>query len=341
VNLSDFDYDLPEELIAQDPSPSRDGSRLMVVRLNTNEVAHKSFKDLPVFLKSGDALVINDTKVIPARLLGKKKVTGAGIEVLLLKKLEKNRWEALVKPGRRAPAGTEITFNGGLLECRILKSTSYGGRIVEFRYDGSFDEILDKVGLMPVPPYIKKPLSDRQRYQTVYAREAGSAAAPTAGLHFSPELLQRVKDMGVAIIPVLLHVGLGTFRPVEVEDIRQHHMHAEYYEISQEAAAAINQTKQRGGRVIAVGTTTTRCLESAVQKYGHLRPCSGWTDIFIYPGYHFQVIDGLVTNFHLPKSTLLMMVSALAGREKILAAYEEAVRQRYRFFSFGDAMLLI
>jgi len=341
VNLSDFDYDLPEELIAQEPPLSRDSSRLMVVRLDRNEFIHKNFKDLPEYLKSGDTLVINDTKVIPARLLGKKKVTGANMEVLLLKKLDKYRWEALVKPGKRAPAGTEIIFNGGLLECRILESTSYGGRIVEFRYEGNFDEILDKVGLMPVPPYIKKALSDRNRYQTVYAREAGSAAAPTAGLHFSPELLQKIKNMGITIIPVLLHVGLGTFRPVEVEDITLHHMHAEYYEISEKAAEIINQTKQRGGRVIAVGTTTTRCLESAAQKYGQVRPCSGWTDIFIYPGYHFSVIDGLITNFHLPKSTLLMMVSALAGREKILAAYREAVRQKYKFFSFGDAMLLI
>lgn len=341
MNLSDFDYNLPEELIAQDPSPSRDGSRLMVVSLDRNEFVHKNFTDLPDYLKSGDTLVINDTRVIPARLLGKKKVTGANMEVLLLKELEENRWEALVRPGKRAPAGTGITFNDGLLEGRILDSTPYGGRIVEFFYEGSFEEILERVGLMPTPPYIKKPLLDRQRYQTVYAREAGSAAAPTAGLHFSPELLKKIRDMGVTITPVLLHVGLGTFRPVEVADIRQHHMHAEYYEISEEAAAIISQTKQRGGRVIAVGTTTTRCLESAAKEYGQVKPCSGWTDIFIYPGYRFQVIDGLVTNFHLPKSTLLMMVSALAGREKILAAYEEAVRQKYRFFSFGDAMLLV
>lgn len=341
MNLSDFDYNLPEELIAQDPSPTRDSSRLMVVRLDSNEIAHKNFKDLPEYLQPGDTLVINDTRVIPARLLGKKKVTGANIEVLLLKKLEKNRWEALVRPGKRAPAGTGITFNDGLLEGRIIDSTPYGGRIVEFYYEGSFEEILERVGLMPTPPYIKKPLLDRQRYQTVYAREAGSAAAPTAGLHFSPEIIKKIKDMGVTFAPVLLHVGLGTFRPVEVADITLHHMHAEYYEISEESAGIINEAKQRGGRIIAVGTTTTRCLESAAKEYGKIRPCSGWTDIFIYPGYHFQVIDGLITNFHLPKSTLLMMVSALAGREKILAAYEEAVRQKYRFFSFGDAMLLV
>lgn len=341
MNLLDFDYVLPEELIAQDPVLSRDSSRLMVVRLDREEFLHKHFTDLPDYLKPGDTLVINDTKVIPARLLGKKNVTGANMEVLLLKKLENDRWEALVRPGKRAPAGTGITFNGGLLEARILEDTPYGGRIVEFYYEGSFDEVLERVGLMPVPPYIKKPLSDRQRYQTVYAREAGSAAAPTAGLHFSPELLKKIKDMGVAVVPVLLHVGLGTFRPVEVADIRLHHMHAEYYEISSETAAVINQTKQRGGRVIAVGTTTTRCLESAAKEYGQVCACSGWTEIFIYPGYHFQAIDGLITNFHLPKSTLLMMVSALAGREKILAAYEEAVRLKYRFFSFGDAMLLL
>jgi S-adenosylmethionine:tRNA ribosyltransferase-isomerase len=341
VNLSDFDYDLPEELIAQDPCESRDGSRLMIVPLDRDEFEHRCFRDLLKYLRPGDNLVVNDTKVIPARLLGEKKVTGAKMEVLLLKKLEKDRWEALVRPGKRAPAGTGITFNGGLLECRILDDTVYGGRIVEFYYSGSFHEILNRVGLMPVPPYIKKPLSDRHRYQTVYAREAGSAAAPTAGLHFSPELLSSIRAMGVTITPVLLHVGLGTFRPVEVQDISLHHMHAEYYEISGKSAAAINLTKQQGGRVIAVGTTTTRCLESVAQEYGQIRPCSGWTDIFIYPGYRFQVIDGLVTNFHLPKSTLLMMVSALAGRDRILSAYKEAVRQKYRFFSFGDAMLIV
>jgi S-adenosylmethionine:tRNA ribosyltransferase-isomerase len=263
------------------------------------------------------------------------------MEVLLLKKQEGDRWETLVRPGKRAHAGTEISFKDGLLEGRVLDETDYGGRIVEFHYDGSFDEILERIGLMPTPPYIKKPLLDRHRYQTFYGREAGSAAAPTAGLHFSQELLGRIRDMGVTITPVLLHVGLGTFRPVEVQDISLHHMHAEYFEISKESSAAINQTRQQGGRVIAVGTTTTRCLESTAQEHGQVRSCSGWTDIFIYPGYRFKVIDGLVTNFHLPKSTLLMMVSALAGREKILSAYEEAVRQKYRFFSFGDAMLII
>ena len=313
----------------------------MVVRLDRSEFEHRNFRDLLEYLKPGDNLVINDTKVIPARLLGGKKVTGARMEVLLLKKQEGDRWETLVRPGKRAPAGTEISFKDGLLEGRVLDETDYGGRIVEFHYDGSFDDILERVGLMPIPPYIKKPLLDRHRYQTVYAREAGSAAAPTAGLHFSPELLSSIRAMGVTITPVLLHVGLGTFRPVEVADVSMHHMHAEYYEISQEAAATINETKQRGGRVIAVGTTTTRCLESVAQKHGQVCACSGWTDIFIYPGYRFKVIDGMVTNFHLPKSTLLMMISALAGRERILAAYEEAVRQKYRFFSFGDAMLIV
>jgi S-adenosylmethionine:tRNA ribosyltransferase-isomerase len=273
--------------------------------------------------------------------MGKKEGTGAQIEVLLLKQLDGNRWESLVRPGKRVSSGTRIIFDRGILECRVLHSTDFGGRIVEFSFDGPFEEILEQVGVMPLPPYIKKPLLDRNRYQTIYARQAGSAAAPTAGLHFSPELLGRIREMGVAVAPVLLHVGLGTFRPVKVEDIRQHHMHAEYYEISEEAAGEIAATRRRGGRVIAVGTTTTRCLESAAEKDGRVCPASGWTEIFIYPGYRFKAIDGLVTNFHLPKSTLLLMISALAGREKILAAYQEAVRMRYRFFSFGDAMLII
>jgi len=341
VNLSDFDYILPEELIAQEPSEQRDISRLMVVPLTGEKTEHRRFKDLVDYLKPGDTLVINDTKVIPARLIGKKEGTGAQIEVLLLKQLDRDRWETLVRPGKRAPVGTRITFGQGLLECRVLDGTEFGGRVVQFSFDGPFEEVLDRVGVMPLPPYIKKPLLEQHRYQTIYARWAGSAAAPTAGLHFSPEMLDRIKGMGVAVVPVLLHVGLGTFRPVKVEDIRQHHMHAEYYEISEEASTAIAETKRRGGRVIAVGTTTTRCLESAAEEDGKVSPGSGWTEIFIYPGYRFKVINGLVTNFHLPKSTLLMMVSALAGREKILAAYNEAVKKRYRFFSFGDAMLII
>lgn len=341
MNLSDFDYFLPEELIAQEPSEQRDISRLMVVPLTGEKTEHRRFKDLVDYLKPGDTLVINDTKVIPARLIGKKEGTGAQIEVLLLKQLDMDRWETLVRPGKRAPVGTRIIFGQGLLECRVLDGTEFGGRVVQFSFDGPFEEVLDRVGVMPLPPYIKKPLLEQHRYQTIYARWAGSAAAPTAGLHFSPELLNRIREMGVVVAPVLLHVGLGTFRPVKVEDIRLHHMHAEYYEISEETSTAIAETRRRGGRVIAVGTTTTRCLESAAGEEGKVNPGSGWTEIFIYPGYRFKVIEGLVTNFHLPKSTLLMMVSALAGREKILAAYNEAVKNGYRFFSFGDAMLII
>jgi S-adenosylmethionine:tRNA ribosyltransferase-isomerase len=341
LDLLDFSYDLPEELIAQEPRELRDSSRLMVIRQDKDVFEHREFKDILHYLKPGDNLIVNDTKVIPARLLGTKKNTGARMEVLLLKRLESDCWEALVKPGKRAPAGTEIAFGDGSLTGHIIGNTPYGGKIVEFKYKGLFDHILDSIGIMPVPPYIKKPLSDRQRYQTVYAREAGSAAAPTAGLHFSKDLLTKIKALGVNITPVLLHVGLGTFRPVEVRDIELHRMHPEYFEISQAAADAINRTRQQGGRIIAVGTTTTRCLESAAEVTGRVRPGSGWTDIFIYPGYRFKVIDGLVTNFHLPKSTLLMMVSALAGRERILSAYKEAVRQKYRFFSFGDAMLIL
>ncbi|MCL6634293.1 MAG: tRNA preQ1(34) S-adenosylmethionine ribosyltransferase-isomerase QueA [Peptococcaceae bacterium] len=341
MKLSDFDYFLPEELIAQEPAEKRDESRLLVVRLDRDEFEHRRFKDLVEYLNPGDALVINDTRVIPARLPGRKKGSGAKIEVLLLKRLGDTRWEALVKPGKRAAAGTRIEFGEGLLECLVEGGTDYGGRVVDFCFDGPFEEVLERVGVMPLPPYIKKPLLDQHRYQTIYARQAGSAAAPTAGLHFSPELMERTRAKGVTVVPVLLHVGLGTFRPVKVEDIRRHHMHAEYYEVSEEAADAVDQTRRRGGRVIAVGTTTTRCLESAADESGRVRPGSGWTDIFIYPGYRFKVIDGLVTNFHLPRSTLLMMVSALAGREKILSAYREAVQLKYRFFSFGDAMLII
>ncbi len=342
-NLSDFDYYLPKDLIAQEPPGLRDSSRLMVVRLDNEEFEHCKFKDLTEFLKPGDALVINDTKVIPARLIGNKDITGARVEVLLLKRLDFYRWEALVKPGKRALPGTRLIFGDGLLECRVLEGTDYGGRVVEFSFDGSFEEVLDRVGVMPLPPYIRRgpALADRHRYQTIYARLAGSAAAPTAGLHFSPELIKDIKDMGVDIISVLLHVGLGTFRPVKVEDIRRHHMHAEYYEIDEQASSAMAAVKSRGGRVIAVGTTTTRCLESAAGSSGTVHPGSGWTEIFIYPGYNFKIIDGMVTNFHLPKSTLLMMICALAGREKMLRAYHEAIAKKYRFFSFGDAMLII
>lgn len=341
VNVSDFDYFLPEELIAQEPAEQRDASRLMVVRINREGFEHRRFVDLIDYLKPGDALVINDTKVIPARLIGTKEGTGARVEALLLKQLDARRWEALVRPGKKAGMGTRLVFKKGLLECKVLDRTDYGGRVLEFYFDGLFEEILEQVGVMPLPPYIKKPLLDRHRYQTIYARLAGSAAAPTAGLHFSGDLLSRIKDMGVAVVPVLLHVGLGTFRPVKVEDIRRHRMHAEFYEVSKEASAIISRTRDSGGRIIAVGTTTTRCLESAASGDGKVHPGSGWTEIFIYPGYRFKVINGMITNFHLPRSTLLMMVSALAGRQKILAAYREAVEKRYRFFSFGDAMLII
>lgn len=341
MNLTDFDYFLPEEMIAQEPVSRRDTSRLMVLHLNSTPLEHRRFTDLVDYLRPGDTLVINETKVIPARLFGIKDTTGARVEVLILKQLEKNRWEALVRPGKRLRAGAKIKFGDGLLEAMVLDHTDFGGRVLEFSYNGLFEEILDQVGMMPIPPYIKKPLSDKQRYQTIYARQAGSAAAPTAGLHFSQELLERISNLGVIIVPVLLHVGLGTFRPVQVNDIREHHMHAEYYEISEEAAGAINETKQRKGRLVAVGTTTTRCLESAAGENGKICPGSGWTDIFIYPGYRFKLVESLVTNFHLPKSTLLMMVSALAGKDRIMAAYNEAVRLKYRFFSFGDAMLII
>lgn len=340
MQLSEFDYYLPESLIAQEPPGQRGESRLLVIRLDSAKLEHRNFGDLLNYINPGDLLVINETKVLPARLLGRKEGTGAQVEVLLLKRLSGNLWEALVRPGKKLKAGSGVNFCDGLLRCRILKNTDYGGRIVEFSYQGTFEEVLDKAGVMPLPPYIKKPLLDRNRYQTVYARQTGSAAAPTAGLHFSRAMLKDIADKGIDIAPVLLHVGLGTFRPVEVEDITRHHMHAEYYEIPENTSLAIAKARDRGGKVIAVGTTTTRCLESAASESGTVKSGSGWTDIFIYPGYRFRVIDGLITNFHLPKSTLLMMVSALAGREKILKAYEEAVREKYRFYSFGDAMLI-
>ncbi|NQS76508.1 MAG: tRNA preQ1(34) S-adenosylmethionine ribosyltransferase-isomerase QueA [Peptococcaceae bacterium] len=341
MHIADFDYYLPQELIAQDPVAERDSSRLMVVRLDRAGLEHRQFSDLTDYLRPGDALIINDTKVIPARLMGYREATGARVEVLLLKQLDARRWEVLVRPGKKARPGTRLVFKNNFLACRILDNTEYGGRVAEMEFTGSFAEVLDQVGVMPLPPYIKKPLLDQERYQTVYARLAGSAAAPTAGLHFTAGLLGRIRAMGVAVAPILLHVGLGTFRPVKEEDITKHHMHEEYYEVPAETVAVIDEARRCGGRIIAVGTTTTRCLESAAGCNGRLQPSSGWTNIFIYPGYRFRVIDGLVTNFHLPKSTLLMMVSALAGREKIMAAYQEAVQYRYRFFSFGDAMLIV
>lgn len=342
VNVSEFDYFLPEEMIAQEPLDRRDHSRLMVLHLNEAALEHRNFMDLTDYLQPGDTLVINETKVIPARLFGIKEPTGAKVEILLLKQLDSHHWEALVRPGKKLTLATKLIFGDGLLEATIVEHTDFAGRVLRFSYDGIFEEILEQIGQMPVPPYIKKPLTDKQRYQTIYACQAGSAAAPTAGLHFSRTLLEQIRSMGVTIAPVLLHVGLGTFRPVQTSDIREHHMHAEYYEISEKTARIINEAKQqKKGRLIAVGTTTTRCLESATGENGILRAGSGWTDIFIYPGYRFKLTEGLITNFHLPKSTLLMMVSALAGKDAVMAAYSEAVRLKYRFFSFGDAMLII
>ncbi len=341
LHTSDFDYDLPEELIAQDPLEDRSASRLLVLDKETGAVTHRQFRDIAEYLLPGDCLVLNDTKVIPARLLGVKADTGAAVEVLLLKRLENNTWETLVKPGKKLRPGAKISFGDGLLTGEVLSVVEEGNRLIQFSYEGIFEEVLDKLGEMPLPPYITHKLADKNRYQTVYARYEGSAAAPTAGLHFTKELLADIEKMGVSTAYVTLHVGLGTFRPVKEENILEHHMHSEYYQISEEAAEKINRAKETGHRVICVGTTSCRTIESAADENGHLSPCSGDTDIFIYPGYRFKVLDGLITNFHLPKSTLIMLVSALAGREHVLAAYEEAVRERYRFFSFGDAMLIL
>ncbi len=341
MKTADFYYDLPQELIAQGPLLDRSSSRLMHVPLDGEEFEHLHFKDILKFLRAGDCLVINDTKVIPARLYGHKKDTGAVIEILLLKRRENDIWECLVKPGKKARPGAVITFGDGRLTGTILDVVEEGNRLIQFSYEGIFEEILDALGEMPLPPYITHKLEDKNRYQTVYAKHEGSAAAPTAGLHFTEELLKQVEEKGVRIAHVTLHVGLGTFRPVKVDDVESHHMHSEFYVVEEEQAELINRTKQDGGRVIAVGTTSCRTLESASGADGILRAGSGWTDIFIYPGYRFKILDGLITNFHLPESTLLMLVSALAGKEKIMKAYEEAVRERYRFFSFGDAMLLL
>ncbi len=340
MKVTDFDYDLPEELIAQDPLEKRSNSRLMVLDKNTGEISHQHFYDIKNYLKAGDCLVINNTRVIPARLYGARVGSGGKVEILLLKRKSDNVWECLVKPGKKARPGMEISFGDGLLLGKITDIVDEGNRLIEFSYEGIFEEILDKLGEMPLPPYITHRLEDRDRYQTVYAKYDGSAAAPTAGLHFTPELLSEIKDMGVKVAEVTLHVGLGTFRPVKEEEVLDHHMHSEYYEITQEACDIINETKAHGGRVISVGTTSTRTLESAAVAGQPLVPKSGWTEIFIYPGYEFKVIDGLITNFHLPQSTLIMLVSALAGREHVLYAYEVAVKERYRFFSFGDAMLI-
>ena len=340
MNVKDYDYDLPEELIAQDPLEDRSSSRLMVLDRQTGDVEHRHFTDILEYLHPGDCLVINNTKVIPARLFGVKEDTQAKIEVLLLKRKENDIWETLVKPGKKAKPGTKLVFGDGLLTAEVVDVVEEGNRLIQFHYDGIFEEILDQLGQMPLPPYITHQLKDKNRYQTVYAKYDGSAAAPTAGLHFTKELLQKVKDMRVDIAEVTLHVGLGTFRPVKVENVLDHHMHSEFYMVSQEAADKINRAKESGHRVIAVGTTSTRTLEAAADENGRLHETSGWTEIFIYPGYQFKVIDALITNFHLPQSTLVMLVSALAGREHVLHAYEIAVKERYRFFSFGDAMLI-
>lgn len=341
MDVKDFYYDLPPELIAQDPLEDRAGSRLLVLGREDGSIRHETFRDVKRHLRAGDCLVINNTRVIPARLFGERAGTGATIELLLLKRKGNDIWETLVKPGKKARTGTRISFGGGLLTGEIVEVLPDGNRLIQFSYEGIFEEILDRLGQMPLPPYITHALADKTRYQTVYAKHDGSAAAPTAGLHFTPELLEEIRGMGVAIAEVTLHVGLGTFRPVKAAQVSDHHMHSEYYEVSAEAAALINGTKRAGGRIIAVGTTSCRTLESAADADGFLAEKSGWTDIFIYPGYQFKVIDALITNFHLPESTLVMLVSALAGREHVLHAYEEAINERYRFFSFGDAMLII
>lgn len=340
MKRQDFYYELPEELIAQDPLKDRSSSRLLVLDKESGAVSHHVFKEITDYLHEGDCLVINDTKVIPARLIGSKVGTDAKIEVLLLKRKENNIWETLVKPGKKAKVGAKISFGDGLLIGEVVDIVEEGNRLIQFSYEGIFEEILDQLGQMPLPPYITHQLEDKNRYQTVYAKHTGSAAAPTAGLHFTPELLEALEAKGVKIARVTLHVGLGTFRPVKVDDILEHHMHSEFFQIDEDAAEKINQTKANGGRVICVGTTSCRTIESAADENGQLKACSGWTEIFIYPGYQFKVLDCLITNFHLPESTLVMLVSALAGREHVLAAYEEAVKEKYRFFSFGDAMFI-
>ena len=340
MKTSDFYFDLPEELIAQDPLEDRSSSRLLMIDKGTGETRHEVFKNITEYLKPGDCLVLNNTRVLPARLMGVKEDTGATIEVLLLKRRENDIWETLVKPGKKARPGAKIVFGDGLLKAEVLDVVEEGNRLIQFSYEGIFEEVLDSLGEMPLPPYITHKLQDKNRYQTVYAKYDGSAAAPTAGLHFTNELLAEIEAKGVNIAYVTLHVGLGTFRPVKADNILEHHMHSEYYQISKEAAEIINKTKEEGKRVICVGTTSCRTIESAADENGKLKECCDNTEIFIYPGYQFKVLDCLITNFHLPESTLVMLVSALAGRENVLAAYEEAVKERYRFFSFGDACFL-
>lgn len=341
MKVSDFNFDLPEELIAQDPLEDRSSSRLLTLDKHTGAIGHDIFKNITKYLRPGDCLVLNNTKVIPARLIGAKEETGGRVEVLLLKRKQDNVWETLVKPGKKARPGARISFGDGMLVGEVLEVVEEGNRLIRFEYEGIFEEVLDRLGQMPLPPYITHQLKDKNRYQTVYAKYDGSAAAPTAGLHFTQELLEQIREMGVKIAYVTLHVGLGTFRPVKVEDVLDHHMHSEFYRIEEEDANLINETKAAGGRIISVGTTSTRTLESVADDDGTVHAKSGWTEIFIYPGYRFKVIDGLITNFHLPESTLLMLVSALAGRDHIMHAYEAAVKERYRFFSFGDAMFIM
>lgn len=341
LKTSDYYFDLPKELIAQDPLEDRSASRLLVMDRQTGETSHHIFKEICFFLKPGDCLVLNNTRVIPARLLGTKEDTGAAVEILLLKRLENDVWETLVKPGKKLRPGAKVVFGDGRLRAEIKEVQEDGNRLVQFFYEGIWEEVLDSLGEMPLPPYITHKLQDKNRYQTVYAKFDGSAAAPTAGLHFTKELLQKVQEIGVDIAYVTLHVGLGTFRPVKVDNVLEHHMHTEAYQVTKEAADKINRAKEGGHRVICVGTTSCRTVESAADENGHMEACSGNTDIFIYPGYRFKVMDGLITNFHLPESTLVMLVSAFAGRDHVLSAYEEAVRERYRFFSFGDAMLVL
>ena len=340
MDVKDFYFDLPEELIAQDPLKDRSSSRLLVLDRDTGEVQHRVFRDIVEYLRPGDCLVINDTKVIPARLFGIKKDTGAKIEILLLKRRENDIWETLVRPGKKCRPGTVIEFGEGLLSGTVVETVDDGNRLIRFSYKGIFEEILDQLGQMPLPPYITHELKDKNRYQTVYAKHEGSAASPTAGLHFTNELLKQIEEMGVKVAHVTLHVGLGTFRPVKVENVLDHHMHSEFYVVEESEARKVNDTKAAGGRVICVGTTSCRTVESASTDDGILQAKTGWTEIFIYPGYRFKVLDALITNFHLPESTLVMLVSALAGRGHILDAYKEAVKERYRFFSFGDAMFI-
>lgn len=340
LQKSDFYFDLPEELIAQDPLEDRSSSRLLVLDKETGETSHHIFKEVINYLNPGDCLVLNNTKVIPARLIGHKEDTGAAIEVLLLKRKENDIWETLVKPGKKCKPGTKIVFGEGLLHATVLETVEDGNRLIQFSYEGIFEEILDKLGEMPLPPYITHKLQDKNRYQTVYAKYEGSAAAPTAGLHFTKELLQQIEEKGIDIAYVTLHVGLGTFRPVKVDNILEHHMHSEFYQVTKEASDKINKAKKEGHRVVCVGTTSCRTVESAADENGMVKEGCDNTEIFIYPGYKFKVLDALITNFHLPESTLVMLVSALAGREHILNAYEEAIREKYRFFSFGDAMLI-